>query len=102
MANKVNSAVQECPLKNQPEQEKEPEKKFWIKVKIQNAENNEPIEGVVLDLKLPDENFTVLSSNNDGIIEIKNIEDGTCHLNIDWRELVQQGITSDRMVFIKL
>lgn len=77
-------------------------KEFWIKFKLVHEGDKKPLEDIVLDLKLPDDSITMVETNEKGELEIKNIDDGTCHLNIDWKELIDLGITIDQMAIIKL
>jgi hypothetical protein len=102
MPDELNSPVQACPFKAEKKPEPDPKKIYWIKFKIVHFGDKEPLEGVVLDLKLPDENFTVLSSDEKGLVEINHIDDGFCHLNVDWKELINMGYTIDQMVIIDL
>jgi hypothetical protein len=79
---KVNSPCKTCrnKKKRKPDKIQDPTK-HWIKFKIVDVESK-PLENVVLQITLPDGcSSEEITTNKDGIAEIKNIEEsGTCKL----------------------
>jgi hypothetical protein len=99
MSTNVANPVQPCPQKS-PEKEAQNPKKFWVKIQVTDAKDNKPIENVVLDLGLPKDLRTIVVTDEKGQFEINNIENGTCQLYSDWRELIDSGYTIEQMLII--
>jgi hypothetical protein len=87
MATNVGSPVQSCPLNknNEPAQKQDPAK-HWIKFNIQDDSGN-PVPNVTLNVVLPDGIVEEHTSDEKGLIEIKNIEPGMCKIEENWKEL---------------
>jgi len=100
MSNSVDSSVQPCPFADEKEEDNSDKTEF-VKFTLVDADNGKPISDVVLDIELPDGSFRVVSSDASGVVNISNIDPGTCKLHSDWRELIDSGITIDQMVLIK-
>ena len=67
----------------------------WIKFKVVDGDNN-PLENAVLRITLPDGNTVRRKTNEDGIIEINNIDPGNCKIETDWK-----GVNAYDTYFIK-
>jgi hypothetical protein len=87
MPTSIGSPKQSCPYskKEEPEEKQDP-KKHWIKFNIQD-ESGSPVPNVNIQVTLPDGSVEEKTSDANGIIEIRNIEPGTCKIESDWREL---------------
>jgi hypothetical protein len=79
---KQGSSVLAVNKTQQPEEEQDP-KKHWIKFRVVDKDNN-PLEKVVLRVKLPDGSSVERTTDKNGLIEIKNIEPGNCKLETYW------------------
>jgi hypothetical protein len=78
------SAVEATEDEEEEEEEEEApvddEKKTWIKFEIVDDETGDPVKGVTLKVKLPDGSEVNAKSDASGIIEIKDIPEGTCDI----------------------
>jgi hypothetical protein len=87
MATNVGSPVQPCPLnkKKEPLPIQDPFK-HWINFNIKD-DSGKPVANVTIQVVLPDGSVEEHTSDEKGIIEIKNIEPGTCKIKSDWKEI---------------
>jgi hypothetical protein len=84
MASSVSNPVQECPGKVVDEPV-DPDKK-WIKFLVKD-DKGKPLPNIQLNVILPDGSREEKVTDQDGMIEIKNIDAGDCKLDVDWRSL---------------
>jgi hypothetical protein len=87
----IDSPVQVCPLKPAPPVPKKTDEKHFVNFKIVD-ENGKPVEGVILLIKLPDGSKEEHTTDKDGMIEIKGVKPGSCHIISDWHKLKADDI----------
>jgi hypothetical protein len=81
----IASPVQPCGNKPAPPVPKNPDEKHFVNFKIVDDKGN-PVEDVVLLVKLPGGTKEEHTTNKDGMIEIKGIKSGSCEIISDWRK----------------
>jgi hypothetical protein len=67
----------------------------WVKFKLQD-DKGQPMADVVVKVKLPDNTYEVATSNQQGMIEIKNLKPGTCSIDLSF-----EGQSSETTVFLQ-
>ena len=95
MATNVGNPAQSCPLKQTeylPPQQQEP-KKHFINFKLVD-DKGKPMENVQLLVTLPDGSTEEATTDKNGMIEIANVQPGSCKIAFDWKEA-----TTDNFVF---
>jgi len=86
MATNIASPKVTCPNKKVEEKEEEQDiTKHQIKFLIQDK-TGKPLPNITLQVTLPDNSVMEKTSNEKGLIEIKNIEPGNCIVKSDWKE----------------
>jgi hypothetical protein len=86
---KSNVGSPACGCKNKTkkvEEEVQDPKKHFINFKVLD-QNKKPIENVILHVILPDGSCVEKTTDKNGIVEIKNVEPGTCSLKSDWKKV---------------
>jgi hypothetical protein len=89
MATNAGSPKETCPFKKTEEKEEVQEiTKHWIKFKVIDLQGN-PVPNVTIQFSLPPDNKSVVEKTSDetGLIEIKNIKPGMCKIESDWKDL---------------
>jgi hypothetical protein len=56
------------------------DEKTWIKFEILNDETGQPVQGVTLAVKLPDGTIKKSKTDGSGMIEIRDIDPGSCSI----------------------
>jgi hypothetical protein len=83
-----NGAVQSCPLKKKkkPPVQQDPQK-HWINFKLQDPDGK-PARDVTLRVVLPNKKVVEYTSDENGLIEIKNVDPpGNCEIEYDWKKV---------------
>ena len=84
----IDSPISTCPLKEKEEKQAVQDPiKHWIKFKtIDN--NGIPVGNVTIQVTLPDGREEEWTSDENGLIEIRNIDPpGNCIIKSDWKEV---------------
>lgn len=87
MPTNVNSPKESCPNKSNKKEEKQEDQLHWINFLIKDKAGN-PMPNITIQLSLPDNSIGEYTSDENGKIEIKNIESsGDCTIKSDWKEV---------------
>lgn len=73
------------PKPPEPKTDPPPANKTWIKIKILDDETSSPLLNVVLDVTLPDGSVSQRTTNKDGVVEIQNLDPGTCDVTSPYK-----------------
>ena len=84
MKSNATNPVQPCPNKKKPAPDP---KKKWIKFLVQD-DKGVPLANVRFHVTLPDGSTEEVCSNEKGVIEIFDIDEGNCKIEADWKEHV--------------
>ncbi|HEV3251852.1 MAG TPA: hypothetical protein VGZ71_12910 [Puia sp.] len=85
MDSNVANPVQQCPKKADNKPPQDPKKK-WIKFLVQD-DKGVPLANVRLNVILPDNSTEEVCTDEKGMVEINNVEEGNCKIESDWRSL---------------
>ncbi len=88
MPDGIGNPVQGCPGSDNPSprEEKKPEL-HWVKFKVQD-DAGKPLKGVVLQIVLPDGSREEKTSDENGMIEINNVQPGDCKIDLEYDDHV--------------
>ncbi len=76
---------------DQPDISVKAEDSEWIKIRVLDPENEEPVEGVHMKVTLPDGAIVKTISRSNGIISFEGLEAGSCDIELDEEENPRYG-----------
>ncbi len=102
MGNNIDSAVQTCsyPGNKKTDPPPQPQTGKYVGVKVTDQDQH-PFPNVILTVELPEGDFFEPSTDENGEFKYSFMENGTFKLHTDWRTLVLENITLNKMLLVQ-